>query len=704
MSATVEHTSFTDIPLTARNHFRVNFHAAAFHLVDHLRRTTRSEDLDGALRRLPFLAAYFEASAPLLPDGLSWAETRAWWETSITRWEDQADAPHLPLRALRAGANVEFPARMALLTTGMVEEDSRFGAAFADLRPAGGDRPALELVGAIVAADTDHEAAETWAVGRALVDGGLVDVPNRSEPRSQWLLQMPPEIWDVVRGEVNPVLPVWGTYTAAGSLTPLADLVVAEELASRLAVVPALVEAGQIESVVVRGMQGADRRELVASVARSLGRGVLHVEAASLGETQWVRLGPLCSALGAMPVVSYDLAPGETADLPALLGYAGPLGIVLGTTGGLQGAALDRSVTLEVPPSREKDRRRRWEAALAGHPVETLDEIAQRFRIQSAHIDRLAPSAIAVAALDRRDAVTVADVQAAGRTLNRQLLDTLASRIEPDGRWEHLIVGEFTAAKLAELEARCRHRERVLDHLGPAFGASTNAGVRALFTGSSGTGKTLAARILGAELGLDVYRLDLSAVVNKYVGETEKNLHKVLSTAEELDVLLLIDEGDALLGSRTEVRSANDRFANLETNYLLQRLEGYQGVVVVTTNAAENIDSAFQRRMDVVVSFVEPGARERWDIWQVHLPDDHAVEQEYLEQIAVRCEMTGGQIRNAAMHSSLLAVGEGLPVLRSHMEQAVAAEYQKAGALSPFDPSGRSDSPSRGRAFLEALL
>jgi len=140
----------------------------------------------------------------------------------------------------------------------------------------------------------------------------------------------------------------------------------------------------------------------------------------------------------------------------------------------------------------------------------------------------------------------------------------------------------------------------------PAFGVDAHRGVRALFAGASGTGKNLAARILAAVLGMDLYRVDLAAVVNGYIGETERNLHQVLSRAEALDVVLLLDGGDALLGSRTEVKSANDRDANLETNYLLRRLEHYQGIVLVTTNLGDNIDQAFQRRMDVVVPFFAP--------------------------------------------------------------------------------------------------
>jgi SpoVK/Ycf46/Vps4 family AAA+-type ATPase len=229
--------------------------------------------------------------------------------------------------------------------------------------------------------------------------------------------------------------------------------------------------------------------------------------------------------------------------------------------------------------------------------------------------------------------------------------------------------------------------------------------VRALFTGASGTGKTMAARILGAVLDLDVYRVDLAAVINKYIGETEKNLHRVLSRAEALDVVLLLDEGDALLGSRTEVRSANDRYANLETNYLLQRLESYQGIVVVTTNLGENIDTAFQRRMDVVVPFFAPRAEERWQILDMHLPAGHVVDQEFLQKVAALCQLTGGQLRNAALHAALLALEDGhdIPVTSGHLEEAVRSEYRKAGAAYPLAREGFGDGSDGMSAFMSSL-
>jgi SpoVK/Ycf46/Vps4 family AAA+-type ATPase len=203
---------------------------------------------------------------------------------------------------------------------------------------------------------------------------------------------------------------------------------------------------------------------------------------------------------------------------------------------------------------------------------------------------------------------------------------------------------------------------------------------------------------------MDLYRVDLSAVVNKYIGETEKNLHQVLSRAEALDVILLLDEGDSLLANRTEVKSANDRYANLETNYLLQRLETYQGIVVVTTNAAQQIDRAFQRRMDVVVPFLQPQIDERRAIWGLHLPGNHAIDGDFLEEVVQRCAFSGGQIRNAALHATLLAVDDGRSLVRRlHLEAAIRGEYRKAGATCPLDGQVAAARQRGMAAFLESM-
>src|SRR4029453_7108119 len=260
-----------------------------------------------------------------------------------------------------------------------------------------------------------------------------------------------------------------------------------------------------------------------------------------------------------LPVLTYDLGPGETVELSALPGYSGPVGILLGFEGGLRGAVAEKALTLPLPMPQAAQRLQHWQQALAGHTVTDLAEISTRFHLPGGYIRQAGSLAMAQAALHQRDAIHLSDIRHACLALNRQLLDTLAVRLEVDGSWDRLLVSEATVAKLLELERRCHYREKLLDHLGLPFGSARNRGVRALFPGASGPGKTLAAKLLAAELGMDLYRVDLGAVVNKYIGETEKNLHRVLSRAEELDVILLLDEGDSLLGGRTDVKSDNTR-------------------------------------------------------------------------------------------------------------------------------------------------
>ena len=231
--------------------------------------------------------------------------------------------------------------------------------------------------------------------------------------------------------------------------------------------------------------------------------------------------------------------------------------------------------------------------------------------------------------------------------------------------------------------------------------AWNEGGISVLFAGPSGTGKTMAAEVLAVRLGLPMYRIDLSQVVNKYIGETEKNLGRVLARAEDLDVVLLLDEGDALLGRRTDVKSSNDRWANLETNYLLQRLESYAGIVIITTNAARHIDPAFRRRMDAVASFALPDAEARWQLWQLHLPADHGVPADVLENVSVRHAFTGGQIRVASITATLLALGAQTPVGAIELAAAIEGEYRKAGASIPDVDVPRAN---RGTPALDVLL
>jgi hypothetical protein len=683
---------FAAVPLTAGNHFRVNCYAAVFHLIAYV----KAAAVDGMFERHPFLGGYLDEMSVHLPTDLCWKGASGWWAAAVRQWESTGRA-HLPLLALDA-TGVTFAQRLALLVAGLVEEDARFGSVFAELqRPLEPRRPTLDTIAAIVGAGTNP-----WSIRAALTSHGLLDTRAGGGPRSEETVAVPIELWSALRGTPAPHLVSWADVVEARNLDRLDELIVPPDVRARLDHLAHRLAAEPPRLLVVRGPGSSGRRRILGALARSAGRGALFADAHRMDDAAWTRLGPISAALGVLPVVSYALGPGETVRLPPMPGLVTHAGLVIGTEGGLDGRPMDSAVRLELGRVGPAERRRLWVAHLPGIGAGDLDRVVERFHLPPGHIRRVAERARDAAAL-AGEQVGADDVARAGRQLNRERLETLAQRLDPPGAETRLVVDETLRERLLALQLRCRHRERLLEHVGPGFGGSAGSGVRVLMTGPSGTGKTLACRLLAAELGLDLYRLDLSAVINKYVGETEKNLHRILSTAEELDVILLIDEGDSLLGARTEVRTANDRFANLETNYLLQRLESYQGIVLVTTNAAESIDQAFQRRMDVVLDLVEPGPAQRQEIWQLHLPAAHTVTPAYLDEVSVRAELTGGQIRNAAMHAALVALHEGIPVGDRHVDRAVATEYGKAGAVSPFLRSRSGPRRPRSEAFLEAL-
>jgi hypothetical protein len=702
---------FAEVPRTPVGHFVLCLYDAVFHVINHIRRLNEvtNTPLETALDRFPFLGEYFGEMRNQMPDDLTWGEATVWWRESIAAWE--AECPmRLPLVDLAAHPGIGYAGRLAFMTAGIVEEDSRFGTVIADLlTPLTHRRPTLELLGQIVSNGPVPGEGDAWATCRALVEDGFLVTPDRDAPRSEWVLRVPPLLWDAARNELGgdnrERAATWWRLTPVAELPQFADLVQPPDLLAKLARLPQLLAAGRARTVVLRSGPGAEPEPALGAVARAMDRSVIALDGATLDADDHAKLlGPLCTLTRAFPVINYDLTPGQSADPSALAGYTGPIGVLLGLEGGLGERAAEHAVTLVLTPPRAELRETSWRRALEGRPVDDLPAIAERFQLAGGFIRRAAAMAAAHAGLDGRDTVRLGDVQEATRALNRQLLDTLADRIDARGAWSDLVAGEATRLKLAELDARCRHRERLMDRLGRGFGTSANRGVRALFTGASGTGKTMAARILGAALDLDVYRVDLAAVINKYIGETEKNLHRVLSRAEALDVVLLLDEGDALLGTRTEVRSANDRYANLETNYLLQRLENYQGIVVITTNLGDNIDTAFQRRMDVVVPFFAPRAEERWAILDAHLPPDHHADPAFLARVASICQLTGGQLRNAALHASLLALNEGAgQVTTAHLEEAIRSEYRKAGAAYPLAREGFGDGSEGVSAFIAAF-
>ena len=700
--------TFDGLPHTPSEHFKLYFYAALLHIFSRLSldlsagshrpdapsgaqvlSADEQTPLEIVFKHFPFLAGYINELAVSGLQGMTLDESLSAWREGVLAWESAAPQM-LPISSLCRAASLDYADITLLVAIGLGDEDARFGPMFAAMQgiPAQ-HRPTIALLNAWWSEDDGYNGVRSTL--RRLQELGLLEVTNPDAPRLEWAFEPCGLLWDALRGERSPRPESWCAYHPPEALPRCEDLVLPADAAHSLEQFPALFASGNLRTFIVRGPQHNGRHMLLHTLARAMGYGVLEINGfAPRAEARWKQVGPLASLLQAIPIVAFDLAPGETGELPALEGYRGPLGVVTGRQGGLVGPVVEHSLTLSLEIPNPAARRLLWQRSLGAEtsPAE-LEAISASLRLTSGNIQRAAQLAHTYAQLAQRGAVMLRDVRQAARALNHQVFETLAQRLDTSGDWSQLSVTEETLRELRDLESRCRHRESLQEALGAAFGGQLNHGVRALFTGPSGSGKTLAARLLASVLQMDIYRIDLASVVNKYIGETEKNLNQVFARAEEQDVILLLDEGDALLTQRTSVQSSNDRYANLETNYLLQRIESFQGILVVTTNAADRIDSAFQRRMDVVVGFRLPDAAERWSIWKNHMPANHRVEERFLREVVNRCNLSGGQIRNAVLHASLLALeSKDGQISTVCLDQAVRREYRKSGAICPLAVSG----------------
>jgi ATPase family associated with various cellular activities (AAA)/Winged helix domain, variant len=274
------------------------------------------------------------------------------------------------------------------------------------------------------------------------------------------------------------------------------------------------------------------------------------------------------------------------------------------------------------------------------------------------------------------DGQIIEQIWDACRATARKKLDDLAQRIEPAAHWDDLVLPAPQKQILREIGAQVRQRSQVYERWGFASKGSRGLGISALFSGTSGTGKTMAAEVLADELRLDLYRIDLSQVVSKYIGETEKNLRRVFDTAEASGAVLLFDEADALFGKRSEVKDSHDRYANIEISYLLQRMETYRGLAILTTNLKNVLDTAFLRRIRFIVQFPFPDAANRAEIWRHVFPSQTPTENIDVTKLA-RLNVVGGNIRNIALQAAFLAAESGEPVRMADILHAARREYAK---------------------------
>ena len=360
------------------------------------------------------------------------------------------------------------------------------------------------------------------------------------------------------------------------------------------------------------------------------------------------------------------------------------------------------AVEVTRPPIAEQ--RSLWRAALGAVPDDPAPEVEAVLGAFDFSADRIRASVATAAGLAATHGSGPDEAGAdarrphlweACRRQTRGALDALACRIEPACGWNGLVLPARAMDTLRDMTARTRHRVTVYDGWGMGKPGGRGLGVMALFAGPSGTGKTLAAEVMAEALGFDLYRIDLAAVVNKYIGETEKNLGRLFDAADAGGVVLLFDEADALFGKRSAVKDSHDRYANIEVGYLLQRLEAYRGLAVLTTNLKDNLDPAFLRRLHYVVDFPLPQPAERTRMWTQAFPPGvptHALDPAAL----ARLDLTGGQIRNVALGAAFLAAEAGTPVTMALVSEAARREYAKRGR--PYDETALSAaaSPAHG--------
>jgi hypothetical protein len=448
--------------------------------------------------------------------------------------------------------------------------------------------------------------------------------------------------------------------------------------------------------IAVRGRTGSGRRTLVAAIAAKAQRQVGVIDATRLPR----KLGEFLDALnvelrrnllrGLVPCVTRieDVSFEETlwrellADAIRL--HPGPVTVRLSPDGT---PPFDPGyLSLDLPMPSESQRLGVWNEGLATFGLNAKDPaaLAARYRVGPGTIHNVIRSVAEDRAEEGRLGGDASEeLERRMGQMREILLGQHARKVSRLATWESLVLPDECLDSLRELIGRVRHRRTVYDQWGFDATMATSRGLSALFQGPPGTGKTMVAGVIARELGLHLYQVDLSKVMSKWIGETERNLSSIFDAAEDGQVVLLFDEADSLFARRTEVKSSNDRYANLEVNYLLQRLDAFEGIAILTTNFAGSIDPALKRRLSFRLQFPFPDEETREQLWRVHLPKQMPVVGKLdLTTLAAKYRLAGGYIRNACLRAAFLAAEEGRALAQEHLERAVTLEYADVGKLS----------------------
>jgi hypothetical protein len=419
-------------------------------------------------------------------------------------------------------------------------------------------------------------------------------------------------------------------------------------------------------------------------LAEALGRGLLLADVATADDTELMAEATITAALEGRACAFRIVETLERAEsdrgLDALAAAPEPLLLCARSADAVTALGDRTTIVIAVPAPVLEERRSAWRA-LSG--AEEFDDVAAKFQLSVAQIAGACEVARLAAANDGRAQPSAADLDGGARQASSSQLGELAVRLEARFGWDDLVLPERARAVLRSLPGYLRHRDLVLREWEFGRSVAGGQGLKALFAGESGTGKTMAAQVIARDLGLELFRIDLATIVSKYIGETEKNLDRVFDAAEGSNAILFFDEADALFGKRSAVRDSHDRYANMEVGYLLQKMESYAGAVMLATNIRNNVDSAFLRRLDFVIDFPLPDAADRERIWRQILPDAAPLAKDVdLAFLAERFKLSGGSIRNAAVAAAFQAAADGGTIGMPQLVQAVALEYGKLGRLT----------------------
>jgi hypothetical protein len=556
--------------------------------------------------------------------------------------------------------------RDILLWCAGTELDARFATGFAQ---AFGDPRRTQPTFGLALARLDNAHWDALSPGRPLrrwrllelaAGVGLVDRPLQIDERILHYLTgvvcLEPRLYGLLEPDEQPLRLAPAHRHAVGDLVTLLDRLV------------------QPATLLVDGSTAATRRRVAGHVAAEIGRRCLVLRAAVLQApgVDPVSLARLVEREVALLDGLLYLEVGDDADASAVDGFVGRLACPVLVGGTARVTSRPTPIRRTLPDLGTADRLELWREALG--PVAdgygpVLAEVAEHFRFDAAGVE-------AVCAQQKLTGHDPQELPRACRAYGRGGLEELAQHIPPLAGWDDLVLPEAAMESLLDLARQARHRTTVYGDWGMATESGRGLGITALFTGDSGTGKTLAAEILASTLDLDLYRIDLASVVSKYIGETEKNLKRVFDAAEASGAVLLFDEADALFGKRSEVKDSHDRYANVEVAYLLQRMEAYRGLAILTTNLKTALDRAFLRRIRFLVTFPFPTEPLRQAIWQRQFPPTVPTDGLHLARLA-QLQVPGGNIRAIALSAAFLAAASGGPLRMSHVLQAARREYAK---------------------------